>query len=87
VIAIDTETGKQTGNWLWMAKHAVLAVSDGHLVVSTTKGRVHVFGEKAAEGSSLAKKPNFIPTKRTRRSRGHLEANRRQKGLLPRFGR
>ena len=47
VIVIDTEKGQITSKLAVEGEARGLAVSDGHLVVSTTKGRVHVFGEKA----------------------------------------
>lgn len=49
VIVIDSEKGQITAKLAVEGEARGLAVSDGHLVVSTTKGRVHVFGEK--EGS------------------------------------
>lgn len=61
VIAIDTETGKQTWQTAVDGEARGLAVSDGHLVVSTTTGRVYVFGTKAAEVIA-AKKPNDFPS-------------------------
>lgn len=47
VIAIDTETGKQTWKAAVDGEARGVAASDGHLVVSTTKGRIHVFGPNA----------------------------------------
>ncbi|MGV3661046.1 MAG: PQQ-binding-like beta-propeller repeat protein [Prosthecobacter sp.] len=48
VILIDTETGKVAWKTAVEGEARGLAVSDGHLVVSTTTGRVYVFGGKAA---------------------------------------
>ncbi|MCB1278947.1 PQQ-binding-like beta-propeller repeat protein [Prosthecobacter sp.] len=61
VIGIDTETGKII--WKAPVKGLArgLAVSDGHLVVSTTTGQVHVFGEKAVEPIA-EKKSNDFPS-------------------------
>lgn len=61
VIVIDTEKGQITAKLPVEGEARGLAVSDGHLVVSTTKGRVHVFGEK--EGSSTLAASNFISSK------------------------
>jgi len=61
VIVIDTETGKIISKLAVEGEARGLAVSEGHLVVSTTKGRVHVFGEKA--GSPVLAGTNFISTK------------------------
>jgi outer membrane protein assembly factor BamB len=54
VIAIDAETGKLAWKTTVDGEARGLAVSEGHLVVSTTTGRVYVFGEKT--GSPLAAK-------------------------------
>ncbi|MFM2143889.1 MAG: Serine/threonine-protein kinase AfsK, partial [Verrucomicrobiota bacterium] len=61
VIVIDTEKGQITAKLAVEGEARGLAVSDGHLVVSTTKGRVHVFGEK--EGSPTLAASNFISSK------------------------
>lgn len=61
VIVIDTEKGQITAKLAVEGEARGLAVSDGHLVVSTTKGRVHVFGEK--EGSPALAASNFISSK------------------------
>lgn len=54
VIVIDTETGKQVWKAAVDGEARGLAVSDGHLVVSTTTGKVHVFGAKAAAPAAAA---------------------------------
>ena len=61
VIVIDTEKGQITAKLAVEGDARGLAVSDGHLVVSTTKGRVHVFGEK--EGASALAASHFISSK------------------------
>lgn len=61
VIVIDTEKGQITAKLAVEGDARGLAVSDGHLVVSTTKGRVHVFGEN--EGSPALAASNFISSK------------------------
>ncbi len=61
VIAIDAETGKPAWKAAVDGEARGLAVSDGHLVASTTTGRVYVFGEKAAE-SIAVKKANDFPS-------------------------
>jgi outer membrane protein assembly factor BamB len=61
VIAIDAETGKLAWNAAVDGEARGLAVSDGHLAVSTTTGRVYVFGEKAAEPIAV-KKANDFPS-------------------------
>ncbi|MFO1482930.1 MAG: PQQ-binding-like beta-propeller repeat protein [Verrucomicrobiaceae bacterium] len=61
VIGIDTETGKIA--WKAPVKGLArgLAVADGHLVVSTTTGQVHVFGGKAV-APIAEKKGNGFPS-------------------------
>jgi outer membrane protein assembly factor BamB len=61
VLVIDTETGKIIAKLPVVGEARGLAASDGHLVVSTTTGRVHVFGEK--EGSPSLEGTNFISAK------------------------
>lgn len=61
VIVIDAEKGQITAKLAVEGEARGLAVSDGHLVVSTTKGRVHVFGEK--EGAPTLAASNFISSK------------------------
>lgn len=61
VIAIDAETGLQAWKAPVDGEARGLAVADGHLVVSTTTGRVYVFGAKAAEVIA-EKKPHEFPT-------------------------
>lgn len=56
VVAIDTQTGKQTWNAAVEGEARGLAVADGHLVVSTTAGRVYAFGQTAG-AAPLAAKP------------------------------
>ncbi|WP_395747465.1 PQQ-binding-like beta-propeller repeat protein [Prosthecobacter sp.] len=68
VIAIDAETGKQVWKSAVEGEARGLAASDGHLVVSTTTGRVYVFGQKPAEVLA-EKKPNEFPS-----DKAHAEA-------------
>ncbi|OYW23427.1 MAG: hypothetical protein B7Z55_03540, partial [Planctomycetales bacterium 12-60-4] len=68
VIAIEAETGRQVWKAAVDGEARGLAVSEGHLVVSTTTGRVYVFGEKAADVIA-AKKTNDFPS-----DKAHAEA-------------
>lgn len=61
VLVIDTETGKIIAKLPVEGEARGLAASDGHLVVSTTTGRVHVFGEK--EAPQVLPGTNFISAK------------------------
>ena len=55
VIAINAESGKVIWKAAVNGEARGLAVADGHLVVSTTTGRVHVFGAKTAAEPITAK--------------------------------